>query len=97
MKDNKVIYKFYKKPILSNKHKVILSNSTRPAHVKRASITEGAIRRLRYTRCSLPWSEVAEILSVYSNELRLSVGPAIQRMTHGDLIDDSRDRRPGTT
>ena len=82
MKDNKVIHKFYKKPILSNK--VILSNSARPAHVKRASITEGAIRRLRYTRCSLPWSEVAEILSVYSNELRLSVRPAIQRMTHGD-------------
>ena len=36
------------------------------------TITEGAIRRLRYTDRSLPWSEVAEILSVYSNELRLS-------------------------
>ena len=67
---NKIIYKFYKKPIASKK--VILSNSALPKNVKRASLTEGVIRRLRHTHPSLPWPEVATILSEYSNELRLS-------------------------
>ena len=64
---NKVIYKFYKKPISSKK--VILVNSALPANVKRASLTEGALRRLRYTDRTLPWPEIAEILSEYSNEM----------------------------
>ena len=67
---NKILYKFYKKPIATKK--VILSNSALPKNVKRASLTEGAIRRLRHTDQSLPWSEVSAILSEYSNELRLS-------------------------
>ena len=67
---NRVIYKFYKKPISSKK--VILANSALPANVKRASLTEGALRRLRYTDRTLPWSEIADILSEYSNDLRLS-------------------------
>ena len=70
MQQNRIIHKFYKKPISSNK--VIMFDSALPAHVKKASIAEGAIRRLRYTDRSLPWPEVAEILSQYSNELRLS-------------------------
>ena len=70
MQNNKVIYKFYKKPISSKK--VILANSALPSSIKRASLTEGAIRRLRYTDRSLPWSMITEILSEYSNEMRLS-------------------------
>ena len=70
MNNNKIIHKFYKKPFSSNK--VIMAKSALPTNVKKASLTEGVIRRLRYTDRSLPWSEVAEILSIYSNELRLS-------------------------
>ena len=70
MENNKIKHKFYKKPIASKK--VILANSALPGNVKRASLTEGALRRLRYTDRSLPWQEVADILSEYSNELRLS-------------------------
>ena len=68
--NNKIIHKFYKKPISTKK--VILATSALPSNVKRASLTEGALRRLRYTDRSLPWNEVADILSEYSNELRLS-------------------------
>ena len=70
IQNNKIVHKFYKKPISSNK--VIMAKSALPTNVKRASLTEGVIRRLRYTDRSLPWSEVTEILSEYSNELRLS-------------------------
>ena len=70
VENNKILYKFYKKPIASKK--VILANSALPFNVKKASLTEGAIRRLRYTDRSLPWSVVTEILSEYSNEMRLS-------------------------
>ena len=68
--NNKITHKFYKKPISTKK--VILASSALPTNVKRASLTEGALRRLRYTDRSLPWEEVAGILSEYSNELRLS-------------------------
>ena len=51
---------------------MILSSSAFPPNVKRASLTEGAIRRLRYTDRTLPWQEAADILSEYSNELRIS-------------------------
>ena len=38
---NKIVYKFYKKPIASKK--VILVNSALPSNIKRAALTEGAI------------------------------------------------------
>ena len=68
--NNRIVHKFYKKKISSKR--VILANSALPKNVKRASLTEGAIRRLRYTDRTLPWQEVADILSEYNNELRLS-------------------------
>ena len=70
MVDKKVQYKFYKKPI-SSKY-VILAQSALPGGVKRATLTQDAVRRLRNTDRSLPWSVSADILSEYSNDLRRS-------------------------
>ena len=61
---------FYKKPI-ANKC-VIMSNSALEGSVKRATLTQEAVRRLRNTDWSLPWSISAEIISEYSNDLRRS-------------------------
>ena len=68
--NKKIQYIFYKKEI-SNK-RVILAESALPGDVKRASLTQEVIRRLRNTDITLPWSVKAEILSEFSNDLRRS-------------------------
>ena len=70
MDDNKVIYKFYSKP-MSSKF-TILANSAMPEKMKRNCLVQEGIRRLRNTSRSLGWELKAEILSEYSNKMRVS-------------------------
>ena len=73
IEDKRVQYKFYKKQI-SNK-RVIMASSALSGSVKRATLTQEAVRRLRNTDRSLAWSVSADILSEYSNDLRRSGYP----------------------
>ena len=68
--ENQIIYKFYKKEV-ANKL-LILKSSAMPFQVKRASLSQEVLRRLRNTRRDLPWSEKAEILSEFSHKLMCS-------------------------
>ena len=70
MDNNKVIYKFYSKP-MSTPY-VILNNSAMPTKIKRNCLVQEAIRRLRNTKRELPWSLKAEILSEFSNKMMIS-------------------------
>ena len=70
MCNNKVIYKFYSKPMSSPY--VILSNSAMPDKVKRNCLVQECLRRLRNTSRSLDWTLKAEILSDFSNKMRVS-------------------------
>ena len=59
--DNQIFYKFYKKKV--SNPLLMLQSSAMPEKVKRATLTEEGIRRLRNTKRELPWEEKAEILS----------------------------------
>ena len=67
---NQIYYKFYKKKV--SNPLLMLQSSAMPEKVKRATLTEEGIRRLRNTKRELPWEEKAEILSEFSHKLMLS-------------------------
>ena len=67
---NKIEYKFYSKPMASPF--VILESSAMPARIKRNSLIQEGVRRLRNTSRSLAWEVKADILSEFSNKLRVS-------------------------
>ena len=50
----------------------MLKSSAMPEKVKRSTLTEEGIRRLRNTKRELPWIEKAEILSEFSHKMMLS-------------------------
>ena len=50
----------------------MLQNSAMPEKVKRSTLTEEGVRRLRNTKREIPWEEKAEILSEFSHKLMLS-------------------------
>ena len=68
--NNEAVYKFYKKEV--SNPRVILASSAMPIKVKRHSLAQEGIRRLRNTKRSLPWSVKADILSEYSHKLKIS-------------------------
>ena len=70
MEFGKVVYVFYKKPLSNDR--VILASSAMPHNVKMATMVNEAIRRLRNTSRSLPWATKVDILTRFSNDLRLS-------------------------
>ena len=70
VEENKIQYKFFKKPMATPL--VMMQTSALPAKVKRESLTQEVIRRLRNTKRSLPWEVKAEILSEFSNSMRRS-------------------------
>ena len=70
VRENKILFKFFKKPMANPL--LMTKSSAMPYQVKRASLAQEALRRLRNTSRSLPWSEAAEILSEYSHKLMLS-------------------------
>ena len=67
---NQVIYKFYSKPMSSQF--VILSKSAMSDKIKRNTLVQEAIRRLRNTSRELPWDLKAQILSEFSNKMMIS-------------------------
>ena len=69
-KNNKCIYKFYKKSVANPL--LMLESSAMPMKIKRNSLVQEGIRRLRNTRRELPWSVKAEILSDFSHKLMIS-------------------------
>ena len=68
--NNKVEYLFYSKPMSSPF--VILANSAMPIKIKRNSLVQEAIRRLRNTKRSLSWDVKARILSEFCNKMKVS-------------------------
>ena len=70
VENNQVIYKFYSKP-MANPF-VILSKSAMSDKIKRNTLVQEAIRRLRNTSRTLPWDLKAKILSEFSNKMMIS-------------------------
>ena len=70
IQDNKCIYKFYKKKVANPL--LMLESSAMPRKVKRNTLVQEGIRRLRNTSRELPWSVKAEILSEFSHKMMLS-------------------------
>ena len=70
VQNNKIEYMFYKKPVSSEYF--MLANSAMPQTVKRSACVQEVLRRLRNTKRELPWKLKAEIISKFSNSLRIS-------------------------
>ena len=70
MVNDRIIYKFYNKE--TSKQTVIHASSALPANTKRHALVNEGLRRLRLTDRSLPWSEVEDVMSRFSNMLRAS-------------------------
>ena len=70
VEENEIQYKFFKKPMATPL--VMMQTSALPANVKRSSLIQEVIRRLRNKKRSLPWEVKAEILSEFSNSMRMS-------------------------
>ena len=66
--ENKVEYRFYKKK-LSNRM-TIMASSALPPNVKRATMTNEVLRRLRNTKRGLSWSIFADTVSEFSNDMK---------------------------
>ena len=70
VQENKIFYEFYKKKV--SNPLLMLNQSAMPSKVKRASLTQEALRRLRNTKREIPWERKAEILSEFSHKLMVS-------------------------
>ena len=68
--NNKIIYKFFKKPVSSPL--LMLERSAMPTRIKRNTLAEEGLRRLRNTKRDLPWEMKADILSEFSFSMMLS-------------------------
>ena len=68
--ENEIQYKFYKKPMTNPL--VMMATSALPGNVKRSSLIQEVIRRLKNTRRSIDWEVKADILSEFSNSMRIS-------------------------
>ena len=68
--ENEIQYKFYKKPMTNPL--VMMATSALPGNVKRSSLIQEVIRRLKNTRRSMDWEVKADILSEFSNSMRIS-------------------------
>ena len=65
----------------------IMASSALPPNVKRATMTNEVLRRLRNTRRDLPWSVFADTISEFSiNNMRL--------IGYGELADSSVPSSP---
>ena len=70
MEANSILYKFYKKKV-SNPI-LMRQDSAMPEKIKRNSLVQEGIRRLRNTKRELPWALKQEILSEFSHKLMVS-------------------------
>ena len=70
VENNKIIYKFYKKPVSSPL--LMLERSAMPMKIKRNTLAEEGLWRLRNTKRDLAWEIKADILSEFSFSMMLS-------------------------
>ena len=70
VENNKIIYKFYKKPVSSPL--LMLERSAMPMNIKRNTLAEEGLWRLRNTKRDLAWEIKADILSEFSFSMMLS-------------------------
>ena len=70
VENDKIIYKFYKKPMSSPL--LMLEKSAMPRRIKRNTLAEEGLRRLRNTKRELAWELKADILSEFSFSMMLS-------------------------
>ena len=70
VENNKIIYKFYKKPVSSPL--LMLERSAMPTRIKRNNLAEEGLWRLRNTKRDLAWEIKADILSEFSFSMMLS-------------------------
>ena len=70
VRNNQVEHKFYKKEV--SNPLLMLASSAMPIKIKRNSLAQEGIRRLRNTSRHLPWETKAEIMSEFSHKLMLS-------------------------
>ena len=68
MVNNRVDYRFFKKP--QSSRMTIMASSALPPNVKRATMTNEVLRRLRNTWRELPWSVFADTISEFSNDMK---------------------------
>ena len=66
--NNEVEYRFFKKP--SSSRITIMASSALPPNVKRATLTNEVLRRLRNAKGSLPWSVFFDTITEFSNDMK---------------------------
>ena len=66
--NNKIEYRFFKKSMSSRV--TIMASSALAPNVKRATMTNEVLRRLRNTWRGLPWSVFADTISEFSNDMK---------------------------
>ena len=66
--NNKIEYRFFKKSMSSRV--TIMASSALPPNVKRTTMTNEVLRRLRNTWRELPWSVFADTISEFSNDMK---------------------------
>ena len=99
--EQKIKFEFYRKP--SSTRLLILARSAMPSRVKRATLTQEALRILRNCSPDIPWQRKAEFLSDFCLRMKLSGYPERYRaaiiesaLTAWDkmLLDDVVGVRP---
>ena len=70
VENNVIMYKFYKKPMASPF--TVLKRSAISDRCKRVTLFQEGIRRLQNTSLNVPQSTIRDIMSEYSNTLRIS-------------------------
>ena len=77
--EQKIQFEFYRKP--NSTRLLILARSAMPSRVKRAALTQEALRILRNCSPDVPWKRKAEFLSDFSLRMKLSGYPERYRAT----------------
>ena len=95
----KVAHSFYKKAVASPF--TILKRSALPYSVKKSTLLQEALRRLGNISDTVPWKEVASIMSRYSDMLRISGYSHEERLhmvkgvvhRHSEMLEEVRNGR----
>jgi len=101
IENDQVIYEHYNKPIASNL--LIMQRSAMPDRVKRATITQMAIKILENTSQNVPWARRAQLLSRfslrmkhsgYNERFRLNIFQSALKNWDKKLTQDQTGERP---
>ena len=91
IKNNKCIFKFYKKKVRNPL--LMLKSSAMPNKIMRNALVQEGIRRLRNTSRELPWQLKADILSKFSHKMIMSGYNAMFRLEIIQSADRGYDRQ----